>query len=249
MTAAGTWECVTTSTAISDEWLDRPCVGAITRCIAEPTVDPDVTIASDWLEWMPLDLVQDDPFICVTLGRWLFPGQSKDGSANVWASHAPRIRTAFPPVPDATRLVCLAGAWTGAPSLIGPLRKANVTAPSTVLGEVFTFAAHVALLQRPSVELKSTIDTSATPIARSAVPPHCEIDGTRMRLFSPEARCEAWPRRDPRRARRLSCRAQSDSVRYSLPMAEPPISPDRRARCTGRSLHTSTVWMAIPILL
>ncbi|MGY4319186.1 hypothetical protein [Bradyrhizobium sp. JR3.5] len=159
----------TSSATIQDEWLDTPWAGAMMRCIADPAADFDDTIATGWPEWMPLNLAQSDPFIRVKLGRWLLRGQSSEASAIISAGNAPRIRLAFLPAKDATRLICLAGAWAGASSLVGLLRTADVVAARAVLGEeAFAFASHAALLPRPTVELMSAISASEMPTAPRA---------------------------------------------------------------------------------
>ncbi|WP_445222838.1 hypothetical protein ACKWRH_45655 (plasmid) [Bradyrhizobium sp. Pa8] len=136
------------------------------RCIVDPAADLDVTMASDLPEWIPLDLVQADPFIRVKLGRWLLTAQTKDAPAIVSASHAPRARLAFLPAPDAVRLMSLAGVWTGVPSLTRFVRKADVVAARTILGAgAFAFASHATLLPRPTVALMSAIGASEMPTA------------------------------------------------------------------------------------
>ncbi|MGY4403849.1 hypothetical protein [Bradyrhizobium sp. USDA 3315] len=152
-----------------DEWLDTPWAGAMMRCIADPAADLDDALATSWPEWIPIDFAQSDPFIRIKLGRWLLRGQSSEASAIILAGNAPRIRLAFLPAPDATRLICLAGAWIGASSLIGLVRTADVVAARAVLGEeAFAFASHAALLPRPTVELMSAISASEMPTAPRA---------------------------------------------------------------------------------
>ncbi|MGY3614220.1 hypothetical protein ACVJGD_000416 [Bradyrhizobium sp. USDA 10063] len=159
----------TSSATIPDEWLDTPWAGAMMRCIADPAADFDDTRATDWPEWMPLHLAQSDPFIRVKLGRWLIRGQGGEAAAIISAGNAPRTRLAFLPTPDAARLICLAGAWTGVSSLTGLVRTADVAAARAVLGkEAFAFAAHAALLPRPTLELMSAISTSEMPTAPDA---------------------------------------------------------------------------------
>ncbi|WP_135167526.1 hypothetical protein [Bradyrhizobium sp. LVM 105] len=157
------------SAKIPDKWLDTPWAGAMMRCIADPASDLDDALATGWPEWIPIDLAQSDPFIRVKLGRWLLRGQSSEASAIISAGNAPRIRLAFVPARDATRLIRLAGAWIGASSLIALLRTADVAAARAVLGEeAFAFASHAALLPRPTVELMSAISASGMPTAPRA---------------------------------------------------------------------------------
>lgn len=157
------------SAKIQGEWLDTPWAGAMMRCIADPATDLDDALATGWPEWIPINVAQSDPFIRIKLGRWLLRGQSSEAYAIISASNAPRIRLAFLPASDATRLICLAGAWTGASSLIGLVRTADVVAARAVLGEeAFTFASHAALLPRPTVELMSAISASEMPTAPRA---------------------------------------------------------------------------------
>lgn len=157
------------SATIQDEWLDTSWAGAMMRCIADPAADFDDTIAIDWPEWMPLDLAQSDPFIRVKLGRWLLRGQGGEASAIISAGNAPRSRLAFLPTPDAARLICFAGAWTGVSSLIGLLRTADVLAARAVLGEeALAFVSHAALLPRPTAELMSAVSASEMPAGPNA---------------------------------------------------------------------------------
>ncbi|MCP1876655.1 hypothetical protein J2S83_010127, partial [Bradyrhizobium japonicum] len=154
----------TSSATIPDEWLDTPWAGAMVRCIADPAADFDNTIATDWPEWMPLEIAQSDPLIRVKLGRWLLRGQGGEASAIILAGNARRARLAFLPTPDAARLICLAGAWTGVSSLIGLLRTVDVVAARAVLGEeALAFVSHAALLPRPTAELMSAVNASEMP--------------------------------------------------------------------------------------
>ncbi|MDK1389335.1 hypothetical protein QN219_23470 [Sinorhizobium sp. 7-81] len=163
----------TSSRATSDEWLNAPWAGAMMRCIADPAADLDIVIASDWPDWMPLGTALADPYIRVKLGRWLLRGQYTAPSAIISASDAQRVRFALLPAPDAVRLMCLAGAWTGVSSLLGLLRNVDVEAARAVLGEeAVAFASHAVLLPRPTVELMSAIGASEMPTEPRALL-HC----------------------------------------------------------------------------
>ncbi|WP_076862065.1 hypothetical protein [Bradyrhizobium mercantei] len=154
----------TESAAISDSWLHRPWAGAMMRCIADPAADFDDAIAKDWPEWLPRDPARADSFIRMRLGSRLLRDQDRGASAIISAGHAPRTRLAFLPVSDAVRLMCLAAAWTGVPSLVGQLRNADVVAARSVLGEdAFAFAFDAALLPRPTAGLMSAIGASKLP--------------------------------------------------------------------------------------
>ncbi|MDK1482733.1 hypothetical protein, partial [Sinorhizobium sp. 6-117] len=148
------------------------------RCIADPAADLDIAIASDWPDWMPLGTATlgtalADPFIRVKLGRWLLREQCTAPSAIISASDAQRARLALLPAPDAVRLMCLAGAWIGVPSLLGLLRNVDVEAARAILGEeAVAFASHAALLPRPTVELMSALGASKTPSEPGALL-HC----------------------------------------------------------------------------
>ncbi|WP_136626170.1 hypothetical protein [Bradyrhizobium macuxiense] len=154
----------TESAAISDSWLHRPWAGAMMRCIADPAADFDDAIAKDWPEWLPRDPARADSFIRMRLGSRLLRDQDRGASAIISAGHAPRTRLAFLPVSDAVRLMCLAAAWTGVPSLVGQLRNADVVAARSVLGEdAVAFAFDAALLPRPTAGLMSAIGASKLP--------------------------------------------------------------------------------------
>lgn len=154
----------TGAAAISEHWLHRPWAGAMMRCIADPAADFDDAIAKDWPEWLPREPARTDLFIRMRLGSRLLRDQDRGASAIISAGYSPRTRLAFLPASDAVRLMCLAAAWTGVPSLIGQLRKADVIAVRSVLGEdAFAFAFHAALLPRPTAALMSAIGASNLP--------------------------------------------------------------------------------------
>jgi len=134
------------------------------RCIADPAAGFDHAVMKDWPEWLPREPAREDSFIRMRLGSRLVRDQSSWASAIISAGHAPRTRLAFLPASDAVRLMCLAAAWTGVPSLVGQLRNADVIAARSVLGEdAFAFAFHAALLPRPTAGLMSAIGASKLP--------------------------------------------------------------------------------------
>ncbi|WP_420969591.1 hypothetical protein [Bradyrhizobium sp. B120] len=134
------------------------------RCIADPAADFDDGVAKEWPEWVPREPARADPFIRMRLGGRLLRDQSRGASAIISAGHAPRTRLAFLPASDAVRLMSLAAAWTGVPSLVGHLRNADIVAARSVLGEdAFAFAFHAALLPRPTAGLMSAIGASKLP--------------------------------------------------------------------------------------
>lgn len=154
----------------SDVWLDKPWAGAMMRCIVDPAADLDPSMAKDWPKWMPLRAAQADPFIRVKLGRWLLNDQSEAASAIIPAAEAPRVRLAFLPIPDAMRLMRLAAAWIGAPSIVGRVRRTDVVAARNELGEdAFAFAFQAALLPRPTVQLMSAIGACELPTEPAAL--------------------------------------------------------------------------------
>ncbi|WP_074448582.1 hypothetical protein [Bradyrhizobium yuanmingense] len=134
------------------------------RCIADPAADFDDAIVKDWPEWLPRESARTDSFIRMRLGSQLLRDQDREASVIISAGQAPRTRLAFLPVSDAVRLMCLAAAWTGAPSLVSQLRSADVVAARSVLGEdAFAFAFQAALLPRPTAALMSAIGASELP--------------------------------------------------------------------------------------
>lgn len=156
--------------ATSDVWLDKPWAGAMMRCIVDPAADLDPSMAKDWPEWMPLGPARTDPFIRAKLGHWLLNDQNEAASAIIPAAKAPRVRLAFLPISDAVRLMSLAAAWIGAPSIVGRVRRTDVVAARTALGEdAFAFAFQAALLPRPTVGLMSAIDALEPPSQPAAL--------------------------------------------------------------------------------
>ncbi|WP_426441415.1 hypothetical protein [Bradyrhizobium genosp. P] len=140
------------------------------RCIADPAADLDPSMAKDWPEWMPLGPAQADPFIRLKLGVWLLNDQNQAASAIISAAKAPRVRLAFLPISDAMRLMSLAAAWIGAPSIVGRVRRTDVVAARTALGEdAFAFAFHAALLPRPTHGLMSAIGVVELPTQPAAL--------------------------------------------------------------------------------
>lgn len=124
---------------------------------ADPARDLDpAALPSEWPEWAPLPAVLSRTEWRVPLGQWLC--RELDTAWNAFADR-PRARLALMPAADAVRLMVAIGGWRYNEWLRSLLRRADVAAVRTGLGEDLhdLISRRLVLLPRPDSALAAAL--------------------------------------------------------------------------------------------